>query len=95
MPEPKPVYTEKAKQWAKEFLSHPSQFESNKPDDYTRYMRRNSHKAPTSTSASSGKRDVAQLAEQPKQSISLLKVPTGQGSVANTGISYEETFAKE
>ena len=55
LPEPKPVYTEEAKQWAKEFISHPSQFELNKPDDYTRYMRRNWHKPPTSTSGSSGK----------------------------------------
>ena len=89
LPEPTVVYTEEAIQWAKEFLSHPSQFELNKPDDYTRYMRRNRHPAPTSTSASSGKRDVPQLGEQPKQSISPLKV------APRKIVSYEELFAQE
>ena len=89
LPEPTVVYTEEAIQWATEFLSHPSQLELNKPDDYARYMRRNRHPAPTSTSASSGKRDVPQLGEQPKQSISPLKV------APRKIVSYEELFAQE
>ncbi|KAK1686628.1 hypothetical protein QYE76_047476 [Lolium multiflorum] len=39
-PEPKPVFSEKEKKWAKSFLSTPSQAEKNMPDDYARELRR-------------------------------------------------------
>ena len=57
-------------------------------------MRRARSHTTTSTSASE-KRDVAQLGEQAKQSISPLKVPTGQGSAANIDLSYAAQFAAE
>ena len=39
-PEPKPVFTEKQKKWAKDFLTTPSPIQQNLPDDYGREFRR-------------------------------------------------------
>ncbi|KAK1648789.1 hypothetical protein QYE76_066594 [Lolium multiflorum] len=39
-PEPKPVYSDKQKKWAKSFLTEPSQAAKNLPDDYSRELRR-------------------------------------------------------
>ena len=39
-PEPKQVFTEKQKKWAKDFLTTPSQAELNMPDDYGHELRR-------------------------------------------------------
>ena len=39
-PEPKPVYSDKEKKWAKSFLSTPFQAAKNLPDDYARELRR-------------------------------------------------------
>ena len=38
--EPKPVYSDKQKQWAKSFLNTPSQAAKNLPDDYARELRK-------------------------------------------------------
>ncbi|KAK1666218.1 hypothetical protein QYE76_054377 [Lolium multiflorum] len=88
-PEPKPVFSEKQKKWAKSFLSTPSQAEKNMPDDYGRELRRQAlilkkkkdlaekeKKAleeEKEESKKSGKQ-VAQLGEQSKQSIPPLIV---------------------
>ena len=54
------------------------------------------HSHTTTSSSASGKRDVAQLGEQAKQSISPLKVlPTDQGSAADMYLSYAVEFAAE
>ena len=82
IPEPKQKFDAQRIKWAKNFIKQPSQFEINKPDDYLRCMRRASSHTTRSSSAS-GKRDVAQLGEQAKRSISPLKVPTHQGFVAD------------
>jgi len=51
----------------------------NLPDDYSRILSRSARSHTTGSSSASGKRDVAQLGEQAKQSISPLKVlPTDQ-----------------
>ena len=52
---PKEIYTEKQKQWAKGFVTHPSQIEINRPDDYVRTIRKGL------PSTVSGKKEVAQL----------------------------------
>ena len=39
-PEPKQMFTEKEKQWAKGFIEQPSQVEMNKPNDYLRALGR-------------------------------------------------------
>ena len=39
-PNPKPVFTEKQKKWAKDFLTTLSQIQQNLPDDYGREFRR-------------------------------------------------------
>ena len=88
-PEPKKIFTPKQKK------EQPSQIEINRPDDYLRCMRRVRSHTTTSSSAS-GKRDIAQLGEQAKQSISPLKVlPTDQGSAAGIALSYAAEFAAE
>jgi len=83
-PEPKPVFSEKEKKWAKSFLTTPSQAEKNMPDDYGRELRRQAEKL----KADKGKKaledkekeiktcgkQVAQLGEQIKQSIPPLIV---------------------
>jgi hypothetical protein len=76
-PTPKQVYTMKQKEWAIYMLTHPSQYELNKPDDYTRCLDKQVEaveEAKMRSASARGKRDVAQLGEQAKQSVSLLKV---------------------
>ena len=80
-PEPKQIFTEKEKQWAKGFLEHPSQVEINKPNDYLRALSR---------VKPSKKRGVAQLGEQSKQSISPLKVYPSE-----MYMTAEERFARD
>ena len=61
-PPPKQVYTADQKNWATDFLNHPSQVEINRKDDYARCLGRISSSKTTSTSGSGKrKRDVAQL----------------------------------
>ncbi|XP_051231031.2 uncharacterized protein [Lolium perenne] len=85
--EPKPVYSDKEKQWAKSFLNTPSQAAKNLPDDYLRELRRQAlafknrkelaeKKAVKDEAESKLERgkEVAQLGEQSKQSIAPLIV---------------------
>ncbi|KAK1604872.1 hypothetical protein QYE76_028545 [Lolium multiflorum] len=65
-PEPKQVFSEKEKSWAKSFLNTPSQAAKNLPDDYERELR--------SQALAVGGKQVAQLGEQSKQSIAPLIV---------------------
>ena len=72
-PEPAPVYTEKQKAYAHDFLNTKSQYElHHKPDDYLRTLRKEVEKSKSSKSASGSKssksasgkrRDVPQLGE--------------------------------
>jgi hypothetical protein len=87
--EPKPVFTEKKKKWAKSFLTTPSQPEKNMPDDYGRELRRQAEilakkkalakkekkalEEKKEESKKSGKQ-VAHLGKQNKQSIPPLIV---------------------
>ena len=75
MPDPKPVYDEKAKKWGKEFLEQPAQYKMNLRSDYDRelikQMRLKSEKK--KTSAKSGKQ-IPQLGEQKHQSAPPLIV---------------------
>src|SRR3954463_14147947 len=71
-PEPKPVYNEKTKKWAKSFLEQPSQISMNLESDYDREIIKQAQKKKI-TSAKSGKQ-VAQLGAQKNQSIAPLKV---------------------
>ena len=80
-PEPKQIFTEKEKQWAKGFIEQPSQVEMNKPNDYLRALSR---------VKPSKKRGVAQLGEQSKQSISPLKVYPSE-----MYMTAEERFARD
>jgi hypothetical protein len=84
--EPKPVYSDKQKQWAKSFLNTPSQAAKNLPDDYLRELRRqalafkrNQELAEKKALEEAEKnlergKEVAQLGEQSKQSIAPLIV---------------------
>ena len=86
-------------------LTQPSQYELRKLDDYKRCLDKqvNAKKEAIKTSATArGKRDVAQLGVQAKQSISPLKVlPTNQGLTAeeafalDAGISLSQLRGKE
>ena len=88
-PKPKPqkqIFEPETVQWATGFLNHPSQFEINKPDDYTRALRRidaithrNCYGAGLPDVTVSGlpkRKGVAQLGEQAKKGISPMKVIT-------------------
>ena len=89
---PKEVYTDKQKNWALGLVTHPSQIEINRPDDYEHTIR----KGLPSTASIQKKKEVAQLGAQPKQSISPLKVQADQGSKAAKGnLSMEEAFAAD
>jgi hypothetical protein len=86
-PTPKQVYTTKQKEWAFDMLTHPLQYELNKPDDYKRYLDKQvdtKEEAKKTSATARGKRDVAQLGAQAKKSISPLKVFASDagGSVA-------------
>jgi hypothetical protein len=57
---PNQVFTTKQKKWAIDMLTQPSQYDLNKPDDYTRYLDKQVEAASKTRSASSsGKRDIA------------------------------------
>jgi hypothetical protein len=59
-PTPNQVFTTKHKKWAIDMLTQPSQYDLNKPDDYTRYLDKQVEAASKTRSASSsGKRDIA------------------------------------
>jgi hypothetical protein len=75
-PEPKPVFSEKEKKWAKSFLTTPSQAEKNMPDDYGRELRRQAEilKAEKEKESKKCGKQVDQLGEQRKQSIPPLIV---------------------
>ena len=79
-------------------MSSHRNFDINKADDYLRCMRKVSVRRKKSSSAS-GKRDVAQLGQQAKQSITPLKVlPTNQGfavDIAAVPPSMKAKFAAE
>jgi hypothetical protein len=83
-PSPKQVFTTSQKKWATSFLTQPSQYDLNKPDDYTRYLDKQVEASKTRSTSASRKRDVAQLGEQAKQSVSPLKVSASDvgGSVS-------------
>ena len=69
MPLPVPVYSSDAIRWAIEFLTHPSQYELNMDDDYTRVLVRTSRRVrEEQKSAATQKRDVPQLGMQAGQS---------------------------
>jgi len=90
-PDEKQTFDPKTIRWAKDFIEQPSQIQMNLPDDYSRTLRRSASSHTTGSSSASGKRDVAQLGEQAKQSISPLKVlPTDQ-----TIMSLAAEFAAE
>ena len=55
--EPKEVYSDKQKDWALGFCTHPSQIEINRPDDYVRTIR----KGLPSTATLQKRKEVAQL----------------------------------
>jgi hypothetical protein len=91
-PEPKPVFTEKQKKWAKDFLTTPSQIQQNLPDDYGHEFHRQvailvdkkgleekEKKALEEKKEASKKcgKQVSQLGEQKKQSIPPLIVEAG------------------
>jgi hypothetical protein len=61
----------------------PSQYDLNKPDDYTRCLKKQVESSKTRSSGASGKSDVAQLGEQAKKSISPLKVLPSQDPLAD------------
>ena len=90
---PKEVYTDKQKDWALDFCTHPSQIEINRPDDYVRTVR----KGLPSTATIKKRKEVAQLGAQEKRSISPLKVQADQGSkqAAKRNLSAEEAFAAD
>jgi hypothetical protein len=84
---PKQVYTKKQKKWAIDMFTQPSQYELNKPDDYKHCLDKQVEaiqEGKKTSATASGKRDVAQLGEQAKKSISPLKVFASDagGSVA-------------
>ena len=55
-PKPAPVYTEKQKAWARDFLNTKSQYElHHKPDDYVRTLQKEVQKSKSSKSASGSK----------------------------------------
>ncbi|XP_071685150.1 uncharacterized protein [Lolium perenne] len=86
-PEPKQVFSDKEKSWAKSFLNTPSQAAKNLPDDYLRELRRQALAFKRNQELAEKKaleeeaekklergKEVAQLGEQSKQSIAPLIV---------------------
>jgi hypothetical protein len=97
-PPPKHVFTERQKKWAISFLNQPWQYDLNKLDDYTRCLDRQVEAASkTRSESASEKRDVAQLGEQAKQSVSPLKVFASDagGSVAQPSQDHAHVFSTE
>ena len=75
MPEPKQIFDEKTKKWAKEFIEQPAKYKMNLRSDYEREIikqdaKRRQNKKP---SAKSGKQ-IPQLGEQKNQSVPPLIV---------------------
>ena len=78
-PEPAPVYTDKEKKWALEFLNTKSQYElHHKPDDYVRTLRKEVEKSQSSQSASESKS----------------KKPTGKSSQSASGSKSKKATGK-
>jgi hypothetical protein len=97
-PTPKQVFTARQKKWAFSFLNQPSQYEWNKKDDYTRCLDKQVEAASkTRSTSASRKRDVPQLRDQAKQSVSLPKVfaSDASGSVAQPSQDHAYDFATE
>jgi hypothetical protein len=96
-PPPKQVHTASQKKWATSFLNQPSQYDLNKPDDYTRSLYKQVEASKTRSTSASGKRDVAQLGEQAKQSVSPLKVFASYagGSVSQPSQRHVQVFAND
>ena len=92
--EPKQTFDPKTIKWAKGFLEQPSQYEINKPDDYTRALRKIDAATPRNVTGSGlpKPKDVAQLGEQAKKGISPLKVVTDMELAKAT---READFARE
>ena len=96
-PVEKEIYTPKAKSWATGFLTHPSQGEINRPDNYIRALRK-TPSSKTGSGTASGKRDdVAQLGQQSNKSIApLVVLPSGHVSATNLlPLTFREDFAAE
>ena len=92
--------------WATGFLTHPSQYEINKPDDYTRALRKIDAITPRNVTGSGlpKLKGVAQLGEQAKKTISPLKVVTDMDLAKATrdadfardaGISVSQAYGKD
>ena len=92
-PVEKEVYPPKAKSWATGFLTHPSQTEINRSDNYIRALR----KTPSGGTASGKRNDVAQLGQQSNKSIDpLIVLPSGHGSATDLlPLTFRENFAAE
>ena len=58
-PEEKQTFTAKENKWAIGFITEPSQYEKNKPDNYLRALSKSSSSPKTRSSSARGKRDVA------------------------------------
>ena len=92
--------------WAKGFIEQPSQYEINKPDDYTRALRKIDAITPRNVTGSGlpKLKGVAQLGEQAKKGISPLKVVTDMDLAKATrdadfardaGISVSQAYGKD
>ena len=95
-PEEKQTFTAKENKWAIGFITEPSQYEKNKPDNYLRALSKSSSSPKTRSSSARGKRDVAQLGQQANQSIApLVVIPSGHGSVTDLipTLSLKKDFA--
>ena len=74
MPEPKQIFDEKNKKWAKEFIEQPAKYKMNLRSDYDREILKQDFKSENKkTSAKSGKQ-IPQLGEQKNQSVPPLIV---------------------
>ena len=90
----KQTFAPEVVEWVTGFLNQPSQFEINKPDDYTRALRKIDAATPRNVTGSGlpKPKDVAQLGEQAKKGISPLKVVTDMELAKAT---READFARE
>ena len=94
----KQTFTAKENKWAIGFITEPSQYEKNKPDNYLRALSKSSSSPKTRSSTARGKRDVAQLGQQANQSIApLVVIPSGHGSVTDLipTLSLKKDFAAD
>ena len=69
-PEPKKVYDEKTKKWAKSWLAQPSQISMNLPSDYFRELNKQAHAQSDQGKKRGvkGGKQIAQLGQQKNQS---------------------------